>query len=104
MATRFEEFGTWADVLAYASAGGHLAYRSPLDASPHYVRVVKVFKNGKVRIDPLSLRADNFTADSGHLYRCFRPVHSGPPCDHVRKIALPFAGTVCGACGRSMPK
>jgi len=30
---------------------------------------VKVFKNGTIRIDPLSNQADKFTANSGHLDR-----------------------------------
>jgi hypothetical protein len=28
-----------------------------------------VFENGKIRIDPMSASADNFTADCGHLPR-----------------------------------
>ena len=65
----YREFSTWNEVLSAAAAGEQLWYQAPLDRSPKYVRVVKVFKNGSIRIDPLSRDVDNFTADAGHLSR-----------------------------------
>ena len=65
----FQMFDTWADVLGAARRGEMLWYQAPLDRQPRYVRVVKVFKNDKIRLDPLSRDADNFTADAGHLAR-----------------------------------
>ena len=66
---RFETFDTWADVIDAARRGEMLWYQAPLNHRPSYIRVVKVFKNGKIRIDPLSSDADNFSADAGHLAR-----------------------------------
>ena len=71
-----EGFATWADVLAFCrgltegTAYRSLWYHAPLDHKPRAVRVVRVFKNGKVRIDPMSSDADSFTMDAGHLNRC----------------------------------
>jgi hypothetical protein len=65
----YREFSTWNEVLSAAAAGEQLWYHAPLDRSPKYVQVVKVFKNGSIRIDPLSRDADKFTADAGHLSR-----------------------------------
>jgi hypothetical protein len=65
----FESFATWQDVLDAARAGVWLHYHAPMDLRPSSVRVVKVFKNGKIRIDPGTSGADPFTADSGHLAR-----------------------------------
>lgn len=59
----------WSEVLTIARDGGALWYQAPFDARPRRVSVVKVFKNGSIRIDPLSNSADKFTADSGHLSR-----------------------------------
>jgi hypothetical protein len=67
--SNFATFSTWDEVLAAARRGEQLWYQAPLDRSPRYVAVVKVFKNGKLRIDPLSRDADNFNADAGHLLR-----------------------------------
>jgi hypothetical protein len=65
----YKEFSTWNEVLSAAAAGERLWYQAPMDRSPHSVRVVRVFKNGKIHIDPLSNEADSFTADAGHLSR-----------------------------------
>lgn len=62
-------FKTWSEVRDHAARGGRLWYHAPLDARAREIRVVKVFKNGKIRIDPMSSEADNFTADEGHLDR-----------------------------------
>ncbi len=67
-----EKFSTWDEVLAFVKAGGWLWYHAPLDVRPVSVRVVKVFKNGKLRIDPMNRDADYFTADAGHLDRMRR--------------------------------
>jgi hypothetical protein len=68
----FSGFHSWHDVLSFARGGGHLWYHAPMDHSPRSVRVVRVYKNGKIRIDPMSRDADNFTADRGHLDRMRR--------------------------------
>lgn len=65
----FLHFERWADVLAAARDGVHLWYQAPLDSRPRSIAVVKVFKNGSIRIDPLSNQADKFTATSSHLDR-----------------------------------
>lgn len=62
------KFGSWAEVLDHARRGGLLWYHAPLDLRATTVRVVKVFKNGKIKIDP-GAGADAFTADVGHLDR-----------------------------------
>ena len=67
--SQFVPFDTWNDVLDAARRGDQLWYQAPLNIRPASVRVVKVFKNGSVRIDPMSRDADNFTADKGHLSR-----------------------------------
>ena len=69
-----QRFDTWADVLAAAKRGERLWYQAPLDSSPRSILVVKVYKNDKIRIDPLSNQADAFTADAGHLGRFRRRV------------------------------
>jgi hypothetical protein len=66
---QFQSFDSWEAVLAYAREGKQLWYHAPLDIRPVRILVVKVFRNGKIRIDPMSNQADNFTADSGHLNR-----------------------------------
>ena len=65
-------FDTWAGVLEAARSGARLYCQAPFDRSPRAIHVVKVFKNGSIRIDPLSNQADKFTADRGHLdrFRC----------------------------------
>lgn len=57
------------DVLSAARSGEPVWYKAPLDYRARRVRIVKVYKNGKIRIDPMSRDADNFTADRGHLDR-----------------------------------
>ena len=69
MSNGFVPFDTWSDVLDAARRGDQLWYHAPLNIRPASVRVVKVFKNGSIRIDPMSRDADNFTADKGHLSR-----------------------------------
>jgi hypothetical protein len=63
------KFETWSDVLDAARSGIHLWYQAPLDARPRSVAVLKVFKNGSIRIDPMSNQADKFTATASHLDR-----------------------------------
>lgn len=65
----FAPFQHWADVVEAAGRGERLWYKAPLDHQPRLVRIVRVFKNGKIRIDPMSRDADDFTADAGHLDR-----------------------------------
>lgn len=62
-------FASWADVLSHVNAGHSVWYQAPLNTRPLRVRIARVFKNGKLRIDPLSNQADNFTADAEHLDR-----------------------------------
>lgn len=64
--SKFMPFETWSDVLESAHNGRSLYYHAPLDHLPAFVFVVRVFKNGKLR-----LRAGGvtFTADAGHLSR-----------------------------------
>ncbi len=65
----FEGFSSWADVLTAARRGDRLWYKPPMDRYPKSIHVIKVFKNGSIRIDPLSNQADKFTANRGHLDR-----------------------------------
>lgn len=65
-------FERWADVLAAARQGERLWYQGALDRYPHSVRIVKVFKNGGIRVDPLSNQASDFTAGAGHVGHFFR--------------------------------
>lgn len=69
----FKPFETWDQVLEAARSGG-LYYQAPMDRSPRYVSIVKIFNNGKIRVDPLSRDADKFIADAGHLLRFRRRV------------------------------
>lgn len=64
-----ECFETWPDLLAHIASGGRVRYQAPLDARPASVIIGRVFKNGKVRVVPLSNRADPFNADPAHLPR-----------------------------------
>ena len=70
----YERFSTWADVLAFVDRGGWLHYHAPMDLRPTSVRVVKRFKNGKLKLDPGTNDADPFTADEKHLDRFRRMV------------------------------
>ncbi len=65
----YAPFAGWNSVLAHATQGKPLYYQAPLDSRPVLVRIVKVYKNGKVRIDPLCSDADKFTADFEHADR-----------------------------------
>ncbi len=72
----FETFPTWEAFLCHLSGGGRpdrevrwIWYKAPLDYRARFVHVRKVYKNGKVRIDPCTPDADPFTADAGHLDR-----------------------------------
>lgn len=73
MAQNLVRFDTWEQVLEAARNGVQLWYEAPMDAAQaypaHQVQVVRVYKNGKLRVDPLSNQADTFTCDAGHLYR-----------------------------------
>ena len=65
----FTSFASWSDVLAAAKAGEQLWYHAPLDLSPYSVMILRVFKNGKIRLSSWSRGASSFTADAGHLSR-----------------------------------
>lgn len=67
------KFGSWQEVLDHARVGRIIAYHAPMDVTARSVLVVKVFKNGKIRLSPLTSDASRFTADEGHLDR-FRRV------------------------------
>jgi len=69
-------FSTWADVLTHASEGRRILYHAPLDSSPCDVRVKRVFKNGKIRVNHII--SGDFTIDSGHLDR-LRTVPNAKP-------------------------
>ncbi len=81
MTVNLVPFVSWSAFLAYLAGDGRadqtprwVWYRAPLDARARMVRILKVYKNGKVRIDPCSADADAFTADAGHLDRFARKV------------------------------
>ena len=65
----FVGFSTWSDVLDAARNGDRLWYQAPMDLRPRSIAVIKVFKNGGIRVNPLSNQASKFTADRGHLDR-----------------------------------
>ncbi len=58
-------FANWAQVLD-AATENRLYYHAPMDRYASSVCVVKIFRNGKIRISDGDL---TFTADSGHLTR-----------------------------------
>jgi len=68
---QFEKFAVWADVFGYLAMGATLHYQAPMDARPRRVRIVRIFKNAKLRIEAGDL---SFTADEGHLSRFRREV------------------------------
>lgn len=75
VAPSFIPFESWPDVVdaAYrALRGAQLWYWAPLDLAPRLIQVVRVYKNGGIRINPVSTQADNFTADKMHLDRFYR--------------------------------
>lgn len=65
----YEAFATWDELLDHVHAQRHVFYLAPMDSAPRSVLVERMYKNGKVRINPLSNQADKFTADAGHLDR-----------------------------------
>lgn len=62
-------YASWADVLAAAKATSGFWYQAPLDRHVTWVRIVRVFKNGRLR---LTTGLYTFTADAGHLPRFMR--------------------------------
>lgn len=83
MNKHFVGFESWSALLSYLASGETAAmqprwiwYQAPLDTNARLVRVVRVYKNGKVRLDPCSAFADQFTADPDHLDRFRRVVTS----------------------------
>lgn len=67
--SNYTTYTTWDEVLDAARRGDQLWYQAPLDRTPHYILVDKIYKNGKLRINPLSNQVDKFNADAGHLGR-----------------------------------
>ncbi len=67
----WRNYDDWKEVLHMArkNVGGYLSYKAPLDYRPTEVRVVRVYKNGKIRLDPEQAGYDPFTANRGHLDR-----------------------------------
>ncbi len=65
----WNQYDDWAAVLSAARKHEYLYYRAPLDHRPHAVRVKRVYKNKKIRLDPETAGTDPFTADRGHLDR-----------------------------------
>ena len=68
----WNRYDNWNAVLSAARKHGYLYYHAPMDYQPHRVRVVRVFKNRKIRLDPGWTEYDLFTADRGHLDRFVR--------------------------------
>ena len=72
----YVSFATWLDVHDAIQDHTPLYYHAPLDRFPVSVYAVKVFKNGKIRIETPGL---TFTCDEGHLSRfCTRGVAANP--------------------------
>lgn len=69
MPTLLTPFASWGAVRDAADHGRTLYYHAPLDLNARPVRVVRVFKNGKLR---LAAGDVTFTADADHLerFRC----------------------------------
>lgn len=64
-----ETFGCWYGLLKYLEEHNNIVYyKAPLDLHAVPVVVIKVFKNGKLRIQYHGIK---FTADPGHLDRFF---------------------------------
>ena len=74
VSSEYQAFDTWAGVLDHANNPNRpaLYYKAPLDCRPVRVAVRRVFKNGKLRVDPMSADADCFTADYHHLGRFYK--------------------------------
>ncbi len=62
----FKTFPTWLAVKHAAETNMRLFYHAPLDTAPIPIRVTRVFKNGKIRVDAGEVK---FTADQDHLHR-----------------------------------
>ncbi len=60
-------FQSWLAVRHYAETHAWIYYHAPMDYSPVVAAVVKIFKNGKIRLD---YRGHRWTIDAGHLDRC----------------------------------
>jgi len=71
-------FPTWEEVLAECEKSERIFYKAPLDPIARCVRVERVFKNGKIRIDSMNHEVGFFTADRGHLGRFFAAVRHEP--------------------------
>ncbi len=75
--TALVPFSSWSVLLTYLAGPSadrevrFVWYKAPMDLNAHLVRVVRIFKNGKVRIDPGHAHADPFTADPAHLDRFY---------------------------------
>ena len=65
---QFSTFKSWDEVLSAARSGESLWYHAPMDLLPCAIRVKRVYKNRKIRIEAWS-RDLSFTADAGHLNR-----------------------------------
>ena len=64
----FETFGCWFGVQEFAREHPYIYYRAPLDSRPVPCAIVKLFKNGKIR---LAYHDVSFTIDRAHLDRLF---------------------------------
>lgn len=73
-AAGFEEITTWDEVRASAATDAVLWYWGAMDFRPHRVLVMKLFKNGKIRVDPTSNASSAFTLDPGHLGLVYRRI------------------------------
>lgn len=60
---------TWETILTYCRTHDIVRYHAPLDLRTTYCRVVKVYKNEKIRLRPINSDADAFTSDPGHIAR-----------------------------------
>jgi len=77
-------FTSWSDVIAAAKRGDRLWCTAALDLYATQVIVRRVFKNGKIRVAPLSNQGHPFTADSSHLGRFRRRTTVAPtPPDRI---------------------
>lgn len=67
----YSSFSSWKELKDYVDDGKTVYYQAPLDRYPVRVRAHTTShkRTAKIRVTPLSLDADPFTADSGHLSR-----------------------------------
>lgn len=71
----FGTFSSWQDVIAHVRAGKEILYHAPMDWRPVIVRChVRPSEPDIVQVDPRTMDADPFGADSGHLTRFRRRV------------------------------